>query len=98
LSDWAKKNKKMFKQLSLKTEIDEATDIINKYPQLINPDNPQKTADPFIIAFAKCRELTVITSESFDLLGKPKIPLVCRHKGVRCINNLALIKEQGWIF
>jgi hypothetical protein len=41
---------------------------------------------------------TVVTEEKPRSLVNPKIPDVCGALGVRCINMLELIREQGWIY
>jgi hypothetical protein len=41
----------------------------------------------------------VVTEEkNIGTPEKPKIPVVCRHFGIRCINVLKFIREQGWVF
>ena len=54
-------------------------------------------ADPFVIACARVRGGTVVTEERF----KPhaaKIPNVCRHFGVPCIDLEEFMQAQGWSF
>lgn len=54
-------------------------------------------ADPFVVAAALVRGRTVVTEE----LMKPnaaKIPNVCMHFGVRCINLAQFMAEQRWAF
>lgn len=54
-------------------------------------------ADPFVIACAKVKDGTVVTEEQF----KPeaaKIPNVCRHFNVPCINLEIFMQQQGWSF
>lgn len=54
-------------------------------------------ADPFVIASAKIQEGTVVTEEQF----KPhaaKIPNVCKHFNIECINLETFMKQQNWSF
>lgn len=54
-------------------------------------------ADPFVIACAKIRQGTVVTEERLKP-NAAKIPNVCAHFGVRCINLEEFMQEQGWSF
>jgi hypothetical protein len=49
-------------------------------------------ADPHIISCAKEEKLTVITEE----LGSDptKIPYICNHEGIKCINFIELLKNE----
>jgi hypothetical protein len=54
-------------------------------------------ADPFVIACAKIRQGTVVTEERL----KPhaaKIPNVCQHVSVPCIDLETFMQKQGWSF
>ncbi len=54
-------------------------------------------ADPFVIACAKVKNGTVVTEEQF----KPeaaKIPNVCQHFNVPCIDLETFMQQQGWSF
>ncbi|MBL8188335.1 MAG: DUF4411 family protein [Acidobacteria bacterium] len=54
-------------------------------------------ADPFVIACAKIRQGTVVTEERLKP-NAAKIPNVCAHFGIRCINLEEFMQEQGWSF
>lgn len=54
-------------------------------------------ADPFVIACAKIRPGTVVTEERFKP-NAAKIPNVCAHFGVPCINLEEFMQAQGWSF
>lgn len=54
-------------------------------------------ADPFVIACAKIKGGTVVTEEQL----KPhaaKIPNVCQHFNIPCINLETFMQHQGWSF
>ncbi len=63
-------------------------------------------ADPFVIACAKARNATVVTEEGWTRTGAPltpkpnaaKIPNVCKHFHVPCVDLEAFMQEQGWKF
>lgn len=55
-------------------------------------------ADPYLIAKAGVRpELCVVTEESYRP-NAAKIPNVCRHFGIPCINLRQMMTELGWRF
>ena len=55
-------------------------------------------ADPFVVAAAATKEEgTVVTQESFKE-NAAKIPNVCQHFGVPCINLEEFMAHQGWNF
>jgi hypothetical protein len=56
-----------------------------------------KLADPFVIAKAAVERKTVVTTEKL----KPnavKIPNICRHFGVPCLDLQEFMEAQGWRF
>lgn len=57
-------------------------------------------ADRWVIALARVHELSVVTDEepSRNVAKKPKIPGVCRDYGIKPINILGLIRENGWVY
>jgi hypothetical protein len=84
-------------------EVDEGvqaavTEILAAYPNLINPNSGRSGADPFVIALARVNGCAVVTEERPRSLINPKIPDVCAALGIRCINILDVIREQGWSY
>ncbi|MDR1227407.1 MAG: DUF4411 family protein [Azoarcus sp.] len=63
-------------------------------------------ADPFVIACAKANGGTVVTEEGWEhpsqtLTPKPnaaKIPNVCQHFNIPCIDLEEFMHQQDWIF
>ncbi len=53
--------------------------------------------DPFVIALAQVRGLTVVTGEKRKA-KRPTIPVVCDDLRIPCIDFLQLIRDQGWKF
>ena len=76
------------------------SEIMSKYPKLVDTRTGKSSSDPFVIALAQVNDpkLSVVTLERGGTLDRPKIPSVCLAEGVTCINLLDLIKEQGWTF
>lgn len=54
-------------------------------------------ADPFIIACAKIKNATVVTEERLKP-NAAKIPNVCQHFKVPCIDLETFMQTQGWSF
>ncbi len=72
--------------------------ILRDHSLLMKATKNRNGADPFVIATAQVRGLTVVTEERGGSAAKPKIPSVCAALGVRCIDVLGFIREQGWTF
>jgi len=73
-----------------------ANPIINRFPSLTNTKSVMRgAADPFVIALAQERNLTVVTAES-PKPTKPRIPDVCASLGVPCITLVELFRREGW--
>jgi|SRR3972149_10116201 len=94
---WAKKQKMFF---PLTSEIQKiASDILIKFPRLIDSRKERSQADPFVIALAKHKNCLVITGEkNFGTDNRPRIPIVCREFGVKPISIIELIRAEGWKF
>lgn len=102
LRDWAKKQPKMFSPMLPDLQV-EAANIIAHYPDLADAKSTYESADPYVIAFAKISNGTVVSQEtSVNEKRTPSkkyyIPDVCRDLGVPCINLLGLIRREKWIF
>ena len=81
--------------------------IISKFPNLIDSDREKDQADPWLIALAieeqsklelfnPKQKLVVVNEES---KAKPqRIPDVCNYYGLKSLNLLELFKYFGWDF
>lgn len=70
------------------------------FRQLISAQNQLKgmpVADPFVIASASIRGGCVVTEET-ERPNASRIPNVCRHFGIPCINLQQFIANHGWRF
>jgi hypothetical protein len=68
-----------------------------------NPAKPLKGingADPFVIAMAKDGgpNWVVVSDEHAGSREARKIPFVCAHEAIRCLNFQGLMKAEGWQF
>jgi hypothetical protein len=92
--------------LTIMTRVKE---IMKKFPNLINPDNPtHNQADPFVIALAleaanilpgikPADDVMVVTYENFtgDLKG-PKMPDICKQYQLKVGKLIEIFKSEGW--
>ncbi len=73
-----------------------AVQIINTYPSLTSTRGVMSgSADPFVIALAQQRSLTVVTAER-SRPGRPRIPDVCRELHIPCITLVEMFRAEGW--
>ncbi|MDR1509021.1 MAG: DUF4411 family protein [Synergistaceae bacterium] len=59
--------------------------------------NGVPVADPFVISCAKIRQGVVVTEERYKP-NAAKIPNVCEHFNIPCINLEQFMQEQAWNF
>lgn len=72
-------------------------EIMAKYSRLVDSKKNRSVGDPWVIALAQVRGLTVVTGEkSTGTLLKPKIPDVCKDLGVPCIEIVDFFRKQRW--
>ena len=100
-----KKDDELFKWVSARpamiVTLDEelqtaALPIINRFPSLTNTKSLMSgAADPFVIALAQARALTVVTAEQ-SRPSKPRIPDVCKALGVPFITLVEMFRREGW--
>ena len=106
LTKWIIPKRKYFKDYSL-IQLHYVSQIINKFPNLIESDREKDQADPWLIALAIEEQLqmklfnpkqkvVVVNEESKNKLQK--IPDVCNHYGLENLNLLELFKYFGWDF
>lgn len=98
LHKWAKKRPRLFHPLDDPTQL-AVTEVLTVFPKLVDTRRNRSVADPFVIAMGRVRSATVVTGEkAVGTAERPRIPNVCGHFNVRCINMLDFIREQGWVF
>lgn len=76
------------------------TNISTIYPNLRHAGAPGRNlADPVVIALAEYLSFMVVTHENATgNLNGPRIPDVCRDKGIRVMQFHHLVSEEGWVF
>lgn len=76
------------------------SEILAKFPQLVDARKTHFAADPWVIALALEHGLTIVTEERpTGNAQRPNIPDVCNDEQftIPCINMLALIKTEKWV-
>lgn len=109
LKDWAKKQKKLFKELDPK-QIKIVSQVLTQFPSLAKPNKDGPHADPFVIALAisleknpqqtlieTIKKRVIITEEKLKG-NQERIPFVCQNFGIACISILDLFRTEGWQF
>ena len=101
LSGWVKKNKRLFVTPSAEeTAFVAEIFAVPHFHMLVTETQRlkgQPVADPFVIASAKIRDGTVVTEE-IKKEHAAKIPNVCEHFKVPCVNMEGFLVENGWQF
>lgn len=89
-----------FDEISTEIQNEVISILSNKHHQrLIEERKGQYGADPFIIAHAKLKNLTLVTGERpANNIQRPKIPDVCNDLNIRWINIQSLMREEKWQF
>ena len=73
------------------------TDILRRYPRLIDTRKSRSGADPFVVALAQIRDLTVVTYEKETRnMERPNIPDVCEALNIEQIPFLKLARRERW--
>ena len=102
LGTWAKEQKNILFLESTVEELKFVAQIfqVKHFQSMIRKQERLKgkpVADPFVIARAKISGACVVTQEK-KTENAAKIPNVCDHFGIRCINLEGFMKEENWIF
>ena len=102
LAEWAKSEKKRTFTNPSPEELAFVPEIfkIPHFQQLINRKSllvGKPVADPFIVARAKIQDRCVITQEK-NTPNAAKIPNVCAHFEIGCVNLKGFMEKEGWEF
>ena len=72
-------------------------EILDRFPRLIDTRKGRSGADPFVVALARIRGLSVVTYEkATGNLDKPSIPDVCNALNIEKIGLLELARREQW--
>ena len=93
---WLKRHKVMVVALDADVER-RVRDILRMHPRLVDTRKNRSGGDPFVIALAQARSLSVVTGErATGVIAKPNIPDVCTALGLLCLGVLELFRNEGW--
>lgn len=100
-AQWAQENRRLFSTPSTE-ELEFVNEIfkIAHFQQLIEKRkilSGRPAADPFVIAKAKCENAIVVTEETYKE-NAAKIPNVCKHFEIECINLEEFMQKENWQF
>ena len=106
LNKWAKNQKRMFIEPTLK-QIGFVKAILRDYPSILDVDR-KYDADTWVIALALematdpqktlvTIKRIVVTEEKLRR-NKVKIPFICQQKSIESIDIIALFRTEGWKF
>jgi len=73
-----------------------AGEIVSDFPKW-SEQGKKNGADPFVIAVAQFESAMVISGETNGGPGKPKIPYVCKERGVPHGRLVDLIRAEDWV-
>jgi|SRR5579863_8444609 len=84
--------------ISFDTEIEtKVIALLAQFPRLVDERRGRSGGDPFVIAVALVRGLSVITGEvPTGRREAPKIPDVCKELNIPCIRILDFFRAQRW--
>ena len=102
LSDWVKDHRELFPapttdEFNFVTEIFKVTHfqmLVRKKERL----QGKPVADPFVIAKAQALEEGCVVTQEIKKPNAAKIPNVCEHFGIPCLNLEAFMKNEKWRF
>ena len=79
---------------------DKVSEILLKFPRLVDNRTGKSGADPWVIALAMITQNSVVVTEENPTRSenRPKIPDVCAHFCLQCIKVVELIKRENWTF
>jgi hypothetical protein len=102
LTKWCKANNRMFLN-NTSDVIKFAQEIIQKYPDLVNPYATRETADPFLIALARSLKSNVTDSKPIIVTDEnevkiDRIPHISRIFGLESLKLTGMFQKEKWSF
>jgi Domain of unknown function (DUF4411) len=91
---------KVRKSIVVEIDVDiqqRVTALLAVHKRLVDTRKNRSSGDPFVIALAQARGLSVITGEKpTGVIEKPNIPDVCEALKIPCLNVLSMFRQEGW--
>jgi hypothetical protein len=98
LHDWVKARAGTIVVPTTRAVMIGARAVLEDHPALTKPGKGRGKADPFVIALAAELDCPLVTQEQGGTAEKPRIPFVCRERGVDVLSLLDVIRAEGWRF
>lgn len=76
----------------------EARAVLADHEGLTKAGTGRGKADPFVVALARLQDCPVVTQEQGGTATKPRIPFVCKGRGILCMSMLDVIRAEKWKF
>jgi hypothetical protein len=96
LHDWVKKLAPTAFLAPDRPVMEAFTEIVNAHPGFMKINSTKSGADPFVVALALVKGLTVVTYETpAKADAAPKMPNVCSSRGVQCGNLVDVLRAEG---
>lgn len=93
---WLKSRRAIVVELDVEIQR-RVTTILASHPRLVDTRRNRSSGDPFVIALAQTRGLSVVTGErASGVLAKPNIPDVCVALKIPWLNVLSMFRQEGW--
>ncbi len=76
------------------------SEILLLFPKLLDDRRGKSGDDPWVIALAMVTQNCIVVTEeqSTRTRDRPKIPDVCAHFNLECIQLVELVQREEWIF
>lgn len=97
LNEWVKLRPQLLVALDDETQRTTA-EVLRAFPELVKELSGRNQADPFVVALAHVRSLIVVSEEKGGSPSRPRIPMVCQHFEVACMDVVTFIRDRGWTF
>jgi hypothetical protein len=103
LLNWVRAHRPMFRRTSRQLVL-RVQEILQRFPNLVDPDQPRASADAFVVALAiqeksselYAPEVMVVTEEKYAP-GRPRIPHVCEHYQIKYLTIHQMFLFEGWL-
>ena len=75
-------------------------EILEEFPRLLDDRTGKSGDDPWVIALAMVFQNCIVVTEEkpTGAAHRPKIPDVCAHFNLQCIQLVELVQRENWVF
>ncbi len=97
---WLKARRTKIKKVFPNKQLHKTYEVVRAFPKLVDYNNKNEQADPYLIADAIFSKSVIVTAEQAHLFPedpkrkKDKIPNVCDHYSIEYINNASRISQN----